>query len=103
MSLEQHASVSKLEEVGMNLMGYDIVNVAQKLDVNVSPAGNVSVSSATDIFPSARLTVNGSTIMQYNQPSFKATHTTRGYNFSDNGTGGVMTDQTYKPARWYKR
>jgi RHS repeat-associated protein len=103
LNVEQHASVSKIEEIGVNLMGYDIVNVAQKLDVNVSPAGNVSVSAATDIFPSATLTVNGATIMQYNQPSFKATHSMRGSNFSDNGTGGVMTDRTYKPARWYKR
>ena len=77
-------------------MGYDIVNVAQKLDVNISSKGNVSISAATDIFPSAKLSVNGSTIMQYNQPSFKATHTAGAKtNFQDNGAGGVMTGKIY--------
>jgi RHS repeat-associated protein len=59
VNMEQHGSVSKSEEFGLNLMGYNIVNVAQKLDVNISSQGNVSVSAATDVFPSASLSVNG--------------------------------------------
>jgi RHS repeat-associated protein len=50
VSMEQHASVSKVEEVALNVLGFKIVNVAQKLDVNISSQGNVSVSSATDVF-----------------------------------------------------
>jgi RHS repeat-associated protein len=104
LNVEQHSSVSRIAEIGMNIIGYDIVNVAQKLGVNISPKGNVSVSAATDVFPSANLTLNGSTIMQYNQPSFKATHT-KGVNnnFIDNGMGGGMRENIYKPAKWYKR
>lgn len=71
-----------IEEFGLNMLGYNILNVAQKLDVNISSSGNVSTSAATNVFPSATLTVYSpsvaatkSTIMQYNQPSFKATHT----------------------------
>ena len=104
LNMEQHGSVSRIEEMGMNLLGYDIVNVAQKLDVNISAKGNVSISAATDVFPSATLKVNGTPIMQYNAPSFKATHTmgTRS-NFVDNGMGGVRREPTYKPASWTKR
>ena len=104
INVEQHSSVSQIEEVGMSLMGVDIVNVAQKLDVNISNQGNVSVSAATDVFPSATLTLNGTSIMQYNQPSFKATHTKESNtNFTDNGMGGAMKDQPYKVANWFKR
>ncbi len=104
LNVEQHGSVSKIEEMGMNILGYNIVNVAQKLDVNISAKGNVAVSAATDVFPSATLSVNGANIMQYNQPSFKATHTMgASSNFVDNGMGGVTKEKTYKPAIWYKR
>lgn len=103
LNMEQHASVSRIEEVGLNLMGYDIVNVAQKLDLNISSKGNVSVSAATDVFPSATLTVNGSTIMQYDQPSFKATHTRGQPSFADNGMGGATAQWEFKPAQWIKR
>jgi hypothetical protein len=110
VNFEQHASVSPIEEAGMNVMGYKIVDVAQKLDVNISPQGNVSVSAATDVFPSATLSVNGSTIMQYNQPSFEATHSAP---IVDH-TAPVQTGGTYMPSRpiydlsyypptWYKR
>jgi RHS repeat-associated protein len=104
LNMEQHGSVSSIEEMGMNLLGYDIVNVAQKLDVNISAKGNVSISAATDVFPSATLKVNGTPIMQYNAPSFKATHTmgTRS-NFVDNGMGGGRREPTYNPASWAKR
>ena len=104
LNMEQHSSVSRIAEMGMNLLGYDIVNVAQKLDVNISTRGNVSVSAGTDIFPSANLTLNGTTIMRYAQPSFKETHTREvSTHFQDNGMGGVMQDQRYKPANWIKR
>jgi len=87
LNFEQHASVSPIEQFGMNAMGYDIVNVAQNLNVNYS-GGKVSTTAATDVFPSATLSVNGSQLFHYNQPSFRATHG-RDYNYSDNGTGGV--------------
>jgi RHS repeat-associated protein len=103
INMEQHASVSGIEEMGLNLMGYYIVNVAQKLDVNISKKGDVSVSTATDVFPSATLTVNGKSAMQYNQPSFKATHTRGQPTFTDNGMGGVSAEWEYKPAQWFKR
>ena len=72
-SLEQHASVSPIEQIGLDLMGYDIVNVAQSLQLNYS-GGNLSVSAGTDVFPSATLSVNRNQLFKYNQPSFKATH-----------------------------
>ncbi|RFM34743.1 RHS repeat-associated core domain-containing protein [Chitinophaga silvisoli] len=95
VSFKQHASVPKIEELALNTMGYNIVNVGQKLDVNISPKGLVSVSAATDVFPSATLKLNGSTIMQYNQPSFKETHRFRIVN--------NHLVREYKPAMWYKR
>jgi RHS repeat-associated protein len=103
VNMEQHASVSVIEEKVINILGYDIVNVAQKLDVNISPQGNVNVSAATDVFPSATLTANGASIVQYNQPSFKATHTRGQPTYSDNGMGGVSAEWGYKPAQWFKR
>jgi len=88
-------------------MGYNIVNVAQKLDANVSAQGNLSVSSATDVFPSATLSVNGSTIMQYNQPSFVKTHGLPivGYTRPTPSYPGnqPIYNHSYKPAEWYKR
>jgi RHS repeat-associated protein len=98
LNFEQHASVSPIEGLGLGLMGYDIVNVAQKLTLSLS-GNNLSVTAATDIFPSATLTMNGSQIMHYPQPSFKGTH---GYSkqtvFSDNGMGGSTTTE-YSPLR----
>lgn len=72
-TFEQHASVPGLEAAGLALLGYGTVNVAQKLTLGLS-GNNLSVSAATDIFPSAALSVNGSKLFQYIQPSFKATH-----------------------------
>jgi hypothetical protein len=89
LNFEQHASVSKVEEFGLNAIGYNIVNVAQKINANLSSDGKLSVSSATDVFPSATLKVNGTQIMHYAQPSFKATHS--------------PLTKDYKPAHWYKR
>jgi RHS repeat-associated protein len=98
VNMEQHASVSKSEAIGLNLMGYNIVNVAQKLDVTIPTQGNVQISAATDVFPSATLTLNGMDAMQYNQPSFKASHTAP---VKNDGFG--QRDFTYKPAAWYIR
>ena len=105
VNFEQHASVSTIEEVGLNAMGYNIVNVAQKLDVNISQQGNVSVSAATDVFPSATLSVNGSPVMQYNQPSFEANFAAPEVGTTSGGTvpGGTIHNFSYKPAMWYKR
>ena len=104
--MEQHASVSKIEQFGMNVMGYNIVNVAQKLDINIPTKGSLTITTATDIFPSATLTVNGSNAMQYNQPSFVETHTlpVRGSGtFNGNTYFPATPDISYKPAMWYKR
>lgn len=62
-----------LEAAGLALLGYSSVNVPQKLTLGLS-GNNLSVSAATDVFPSATLSVNGNILFQYNQPSFKATH-----------------------------
>jgi hypothetical protein len=92
-TFEQHASVPGFEAAGLNLLGYDVVNVAQKM--NLSLSGNqLSISAATDVFPSATLSLKGSgnpnsyRLMQYDQPSFRATHG-RDRSFIDNGRGGV--------------
>jgi hypothetical protein len=34
INFEQHANVSRVEQFGLNAIGYKIVDVAQKLDVN---------------------------------------------------------------------
>jgi RHS repeat-associated protein len=101
VSLEQHASVSKSEEFGLNVLGYKIVNVAQKLDINIPKEGNISVSASTDVFPSATLSINGNQAMQYNQPSFVETHTAPVV--GRNPLGFPKRDYSYKPAVWYKR
>ncbi len=109
VNMEQHASVSPIEGVALNTLGFNIVNVAQKLDVGISKKGDVSVSTATDVFPSATLTVNGVTTMQYNQPSFIETHSAPviGQGTSSAGLAPIIPstlyDTKYKPAMWYKR
>jgi RHS repeat-associated protein len=107
LNFEQHASVSKSEQFGLNVMGYNIVNVAQKLDVNISAQGNVSVSASTDVFPSATLSLNGNTVMQYNQPSFEKTHSlpNKGWTSPQSGSYAPMPryDYSLKPAKWHKR
>lgn len=86
-TFEQHASVPGFEAAGLSLLGYDVVNVAQQM--NMSLSGNqLSITAGTDVFPSATLNVNGTQLFQYNQPSFRATHG-RDSSFSDNGRGGV--------------
>ena len=73
LNFEQHASVSVFEEVGMNILGFDIVNVAQQVTFNFK-GNQLAVTGATDIFPSATLSGNGSLLFKYNQPSFINTH-----------------------------
>jgi len=89
LNFEQHASVSKIEEVGLKMLGYDIVNVAQKLTLGLSD-NKLSISASTDVFPSATLSVNGKQLFKYDQPSFEATHG-KSSSFTDNGMGGVNT------------
>lgn len=110
LNFEQHASVSEFEEMGMRLEGYNIVNVAQKLQINYSN-GNLTITTYTDIFPSASLSLNGTQIMYYHQPSFKETHALpkkiSSYSppsLKDNAIGcQPIYDTSYKPAMWYKR
>ncbi|GAB2769826.1 hypothetical protein GCM10027275_10420 [Rhabdobacter roseus] len=90
VTFEQHASVPGIEAAGLSLLGYDVVNVAQKATFNLS-GNKLSVTASTDVFPSATLSVNGKQLFQYNQPSFKATHG-RGSSYTDNGTGGAVTN-----------
>lgn len=71
---EQHACVPGLEEYLLSLISLDIVNVAQKFEVDIDNT-SVSVKAYTDIFPSATLKVNGQDLFQYDQPSFVANHT----------------------------
>jgi RHS repeat-associated protein len=94
LNFEQHASVSPAEAFGLNLLGYDIVNVAQNLQLSYS-GSNLSVTAATDVFPSATLSVNGNQLFKYNQPSFRATHgrDTRTV-LGDNGMGGSTVTET---------
>lgn len=99
IGFEQHASVSRAEEVNLNMMNYKIVDVAQKLNINYNNAnGNLSVNSFTNIFPSATLKVNGIKIMQYNQPSFEKTH---GVPLINQIIGKGNLD--YYPSKFYKR
>jgi RHS repeat-associated protein len=103
VNFEQHASVSSIEAFGLNALGYDIVNVAQNLQVNYS-GGNVSTTAATDVFPSASLSLNGTQLFHYTQPSFKATHG-RDNSYTDNGTGGVSVESTSRrpPPSFHRR
>jgi len=108
INFEQHSSVSPFEEFALNATGYSIVNVAQKLNLNYSQ-GKLSITTATDVFPSATLTMNGRLMMQYNQPSFQGTHSlqikgwTNPSPYKDNLGPQPIYDYSYKPAMWYKR
>ncbi len=94
LNFEQHASVSPIEEFGLNLLGFDIVNVAQKATFSLS-GNNLSIKGATDVFPSATLSGNGSQLFKYDQPSFRATHGRDSKTiFGDNGMGGSTTTTT---------
>ena len=123
INYEQHASVPGFEESGLNSMGFKVVDVAQKLNINFDKgSGNLSVNAYTDVFPSATLKLNntGTTLMNYVQPSFVGTHTAplkgiSGMNpFKDswgNNTNPyqnvsqpkAVRDFSYYPSRFYKR
>jgi RHS repeat-associated protein len=70
---EHHTRVNDFEALGLGLLGYDVVNVAQRAEFN-SINGNLTIKALTDIFPSATLHVNGNLLMHYSQPSFFKTH-----------------------------
>lgn len=105
LNFEQHASVSHFEHFSLNAIGFKIVDVAQKLDINyTSKTGALSISAATNIFPSATLKMNGSTIMQYNQPSFIGTHVAPVIGSSSPSSGSLpIRDFSYYPSKFYKR
>jgi hypothetical protein len=84
-TFEQHASVPGIESAGLSLLGYSTVNVAQKMTLGLS-GNKLSVSAATDVFPSATLSVNGNQLFKYDQPSFKATHGNSVINFGTSST-----------------
>jgi RHS repeat-associated protein len=86
-TFEQHAMVNGFESLGLSLMGYDVVNIAQKLTFGLFE-NRLSISGSTDIFPSASLSVNGVELFRYAQPSFRSTHG-RDLEYGDNGMGGV--------------
>ncbi|RMZ60374.1 RHS repeat-associated core domain-containing protein [Chryseobacterium nematophagum] len=106
-SFEQHASVSPIEEFGLNTAGFKIVDVAQKLNINYNSSnGNLSVDAYTNIFPSATLKLNntGTTLMQYSQPSFPGTHTAPVTGATPTPRGIAPTrDFSYYSSRFYKR
>lgn len=99
VKFEQHASVSTAEEANLNIIRYNIVDVAQQLNINYNATnGNLGVSSFTNIFPSATLKVNGFKIMQYNQPSFEKTHGVSFYN-----SIFKSSYPKYAPSKLYRR
>lgn len=116
INFEQHASVSPIEEFGLNAQGFKIVDVAQKMNIDYNRSnGNLGIDVYTNVFPSANLTVKGNgnsntfKIMQYNQPSFPATHTApiTGYSpipMREGVIGGQpIRDFSYYPSVFYKR
>ena len=74
---EQHASVSPIEEFGINRCGYNIVDVTQRLTLTYS-GNKLKIMTATGLFPSATLDVKsnnflgGFRAMYYPQPSFES-------------------------------
>ena len=110
INMEQHASVSPIEEFGMNLMGYKIVDVAQKLDINYNKSnGNLSVDAYTGVFPSATLSMAANQgfmnikMAQYNQPSFVNTHTAPIISTPTPKGNYYSRDFSYYPTTFYKR
>lgn len=72
-SLEKHSRVNALEGLGMLLTGQSVVDVGQRLDISGNNR-SISFSASTNVYPSARLNVNGSRVMNYQAPSFYSTH-----------------------------
>ncbi|MGY0427013.1 MAG: RHS repeat-associated core domain-containing protein, partial [Polaribacter sp.] len=107
LNFEQHASVSPIEEFGLNVMGFQIVDVAQKLNISVQN-GNLSYSAYTNVFPSATLSVDGIKLLHYRQPSFLQTHTARpiykrAAEWLGTGFHYQTLDFSYYPSKFYKR
>ncbi|MFN5073468.1 MAG: RHS repeat domain-containing protein [Cyclobacteriaceae bacterium] len=74
VNLEKHTMVNWfLEAPTFPLMGYNVVNVAQRLEIT-GQNGSINYKAFTDIFPSASLSINGTRVMKYMQPSFQKTH-----------------------------
>ena len=99
-NFEQHASVSRIEEFGLNALGYNIVDVAQKLNISVHN-GNLSFSAFTNVFPSATLDVQGFRLMHYKQPSFEATHGRK--MISDYPSVHLTPNPRYYPSKFFNR
>ncbi len=112
INYEQHASVPSFEEIGLNSMGYKIVDVAQKLNISYNKSsGQLSVNAFTNIFPSATLKLNNTNmiLMNYLQPSFNSTHAApiKGWTnpspYKDNLGPQPIRDFTYYPSKFYKK
>ena len=73
VTYEKHVRVPKFESAGLRLMGYNVVDVAQRLEIK-SLGGRLNYRAFTDIFPSATLTINDVKVMHYAQPSYKSIH-----------------------------
>src|SRR5690606_16845419 len=58
IQLEKHAKVNGFEEAGLLMMGYQAVNVAQRVDVNYI-GKDLNISFKTDVFPSATGGIRG--------------------------------------------
>ena len=108
INVEQHASVSPIEEFGMNALGFNIVDVAQKLNISYNNSdGVLDINAQTGVFPSASLNMNANNgfvnhkIMQYNQPSFVKTHTAPFYKAGNRIS--TYRDYSYYPTKFYKR
>ena len=99
LTFENHASVSEVEEYGMNYMGYKIVDVAQRLHLRIND-GFLSVDAYTNVFPSATLDVQGFRLLHYKEPSFVETHKAPFYGYV--GTTPIR-DYSYYPIKFYKR
>jgi len=105
LNFEQHASVSKIEEIGLNALGFKVVDVAQKLNVDYNKkSGELSISAYTGLFPSATLSINGTQVMKYNQPSFVNTHSAPIVGNSSPSSGSIpIRNFSYYPSKLYKQ
>ncbi|PHR44297.1 MAG: hypothetical protein COA32_14890 [Fluviicola sp.] len=99
---ENHASVNRFEESGLNAFGYKIVDVGQRLEATFTKStGELKGQSYTGIFPSSTLSVNNNIIMQYDQPSFVETHSADPIDVLHAPV--VQYDTSYYPVTFYPR
>jgi hypothetical protein len=68
-NFEQHAEVHWTEEIGLRLLGYQTVNIAQNFGFSLKN-NELRINAGTGLFPSATLDVNGHSLFQYDAPSF---------------------------------